>query len=311
MKILTDASIFRRDSLRFQMEKEGCSYYGRNYGGWNHSTFLPQEPQNAMFWCSSIWESKLKPGSHMRRINSNFLALEHIQKGSLWVRQNEEMFLAEENDFFLLRPGGDLEFMTGPSGFCIKESLILSGNLLDEMLKRAHLDDKNYLPHVNVKKFESLLHSFKVLARQCHNGILQELEHRAYDLILLLKEDPVSEKIPDRLTELQVFMETNLEKPLSIPGLARRYGCSISHLMRLFRMYYRTTPHRMLKELRMRRAIDLLLGTEHSIKEIAAMVGYENPFNFSTEFKKIHKISPAFFRNSPQASRESGSPSED
>ena len=43
MKILTDASIFRRDSLRFQMEKEGCSYYGRNCVECNHSTFLPQK----------------------------------------------------------------------------------------------------------------------------------------------------------------------------------------------------------------------------------------------------------------------------
>ena len=298
MKILTDASIFRQDSLRVQMEKEGCSYFGRKNLEWHHSTFLPQKPRNAMLWCSSIWEAKLKPGTHIRRINSNFLALEHIQKGSLWVRQNEEMFLAEENDFFLLRPGGDLEFMTGPTGFCIKEALILSGNLLGDILRCSGLDNKNYLPNVNVKKFESLLHSLKVSARQYHYGLLQELEHRAYDLILLLKEESVSEEIPDTLRELLMFMETNLDKQLSLQELARRYGCSISHLMRLFHMHYQTTPYKMLKELRMRRAVDLLLGTELSIKEIATMIGYEHPFNFSTEFKKTHKISPGFFRNS-------------
>lgn len=296
MKELTDISIFRRYPFHFQREKEGCSYFARNNQEWTCPTFLPQKPPDALFWCASIWESKMKSGCHMRRINSNFLALEHIQKGSLYVRQDDVMFLAEENDFFLLRPGGDLEFMTGPQGFCVKESLILSGNLLDDMLKRTGLEGNNYLPNVNVKKFESILHSFKALSKGFRSGILQELERRAYELILLLKEPPPSKKMPDGLVELFTFMETNLARPFSLRELARHYGCSISHLMRLFHAYCHTTPHRMLTELRMRRAVSLLLETELSIKEIASEVGYENSLNFSTEFKKKHHVSPREFR---------------
>lgn len=297
MKKLTDISIFRRHPLRFQREKEGCSYFARNNFEWQSSTFLPQKPPDTLFWCASIWESKMKSGCHMRRVNSNFLALEHVQKGSLCVRQNETMFLAEEDDFFLLRPGGELEFMTGPQGFCVKESLILSGNLLDDMLKRTGLEDKNYLPNVNVKKFESLLHSFKALSKEFRSGLFQELEHRAYELILLLKEPPPSEKMPDGLAELFAFMEANLAHSFSLRELARHYGCSVSHLTRLFHMHYHTTPYKLLLDMRMRRAVSLLLETELSIKEIAAEVGYENSLNFSTEFKKKHKFPPRVFRS--------------
>ena len=296
MKPLTDGSVFRRTPLHFQMKKEGCSYFAGGSHEWQCTTFLPQKPPDALFWCASIWESKMNRDCHMRRIDSNFLALEHIQKGSLYVRQGEEMFLAEENDFFLLRPGGDLEFMTGPDGFCVKDSLILSGNLLDDMLRQTGLAPRNYLPTVNVKRFDIRLQSVKTLAREFRSGIFQELEHRTYDLILLLKEPVPSEKMPEKLLELLAFLESNLERAFSLRELARRYGCSVSHLMRLFHQHCRSTPYRMLTEMRMRRAVGLLLETELSVKEIAAKVGYENPMNFSTEFRKRHRISPRLFR---------------
>lgn len=296
MKILTDHSVFFDPALHFQMKKEGCSYFARNNFEWQCSTFLPQMPQDALIWCASIWESKMREGCHMRRIDSNFLALEYVRKGSLYVRQDDAAFLAEEGDFFLLRPGGDLEFMTGPSGFCLKDSVILSGNLLEDILKRTGLDGKNYLPEVNGKKFEILLRSFKAFSKNFHAGMLQELEHRSYDLILLLKEPSPAKRCPDALMALLGFMENNLTQPFSLRELARRYGCSVSHLTRLFHLHYASTPHRMLVEMRMRRAVSLLLETDLSVKEIAAKVGYENSLNFSTEFKKRHRLSPRLFR---------------
>ena len=279
------------------MKKEGCSYFACGAHEWQYTTFLPQKPEDALFWCASIWESKMNSGCHMRRIHSNFLALEHVQKGSLYVRQDDVMFLAEKDDFFLLRPGGDLEFMTGPQGFCVKDSLILSGNLLDDFLKQTGLDRKNHLPHVNVKKFDILLQSFKSLSREFHGGILQELEHRAYDLILLLKEPASSGRMPERLVELLAFLEASLEQPFSLRDAARWYGCSVSHLTRLFHLHCHSTPYRMVTEMRMRRAAALLMQTELSVKEIAARAGYENPLNFSTEFRKRYKLSPRHFRN--------------
>ena len=70
----------------------------------------------------------------------------------------------------------------------------------------------------------------------------------------------------------------------------------MSHLTRLFHLHCRSTPYRVLVEMRMRRAVNLLLETELSVKEIAGMVGYENSLNFSTEFKKRNHISPRLFR---------------
>ena len=295
MKTLTDRTIFEQVPTKFLMEKQGCRFFQNRKPERRHLIMFPPRPENALLWCESIWEERFGKECHMQRINSNFLALEHIRQGSLYVRQNDNMFLAEKDDFFLLRPGGVLEFLTGPHDFCLKHSLILAGPLLDDILHHAGLDDKNYLPHINIKKFESLLHSFKSLAQEYRKGILQELEQRTYELILLLKGHP-EETVPYTLFELTAFMETNLHQPFVLRELAKHYGCSVSHLTHLFHIHFQTTPYKMLMQMRMRRAANLLLETDFSIKEIASKVGYDNALNFSTEFKKKHHVSPREFR---------------
>lgn len=295
MKPLTERTIFEQVPTGFLMEKQGCLHFQNKKPEQRHLTMFPPRPENALLWCESIWEERFGKECHMRRVNSNFLALEHIRQGSLYVRQNNTMFLAEKDDFFLLRPDGDLEFLTGPHGFCLKHSLILSGPLLDDILRHTGLDGKNYLPYVNVKKFESLLHLFKSRAQEYRKGILQELEQHTYELILLLKNLP-QETVPDTLSELTAFMETNLHQPFVLRELAKHYGCSVSHLTHLFHIHFQTTPYRMLMQMRMRRAASLLLETDFSIKEIASKIGYDNALNFSTEFKKKHHVSPREFR---------------
>ena len=74
--------------------------------------------------------------------------------------------------------------------------------------------------------------------------------------------------------------------------LAKNSGTSVTNLVRLFRKYLNTTPHRYLIDFRMRHAERLLDEHISSIKEIAQLVGYPNPLNFSTEFRRRHGCSP-------------------
>ena len=78
--------------------------------------------------------------------------------------------------------------------------------------------------------------------------------------------------------------------------MAGRCGCSCTHLVRLFRKYFDTTPRQYLLELRMRHAKRLLADEKLSVKEISARVGYDNALNFSTGFRKRFGISPSEYR---------------
>ena len=50
----------------------------------------------------------------------------------------------------------------------------------------------------------------------------------------------------------------------------------------------------------MDQAAKLLDAHTFSVKEVAARVGYENPLNFSTEFRKWFGISPRSYRDGRQ-----------
>ena len=55
------------------------------------------------------------------------------------------------------------------------------------------------------------------------------------------------------------------------------------------------------KRLRMARSRQLLITSEHSVAEIAAAVGYGDPFYFSRQFREVNGQSPREFRRQARA----------
>ncbi len=66
--------------------------------------------------------------------------------------------------------------------------------------------------------------------------------------------------------------------PWTISELAERAGLSEKQFQRLCRRELGRSPQQQLMWLRMRRATELLLSGNRKIQDIAAEVGYQNPF---------------------------------
>ena len=103
-------------------------------------------------------------------------------------------------------------------------------------------------------------------------------------------------ELPELLAELREELRLHPEYDWSQRRMAGWCGCSGTHLVRLFRRYFDTTPRQYLLELRMRHAKRLLADEKLSIKEISARAGYNNALNFSTGFRKRFGISPREYR---------------
>ena len=56
------------------------------------------------------------------------------------------------------------------------------------------------------------------------------------------------------------------------------------------------TPNDYLRFFRMQESGNLLQRSNKSVKEIAYLVGYENPLTFSRAFKNYHGVSPLEYR---------------
>ena len=90
-----------------------------------------------------------------------------------------------------------------------------------------------------------------------------------------------------RLWRLWETVAADLGHRWSTSAMARVANVSGKHLERLAKRELGRTPRQQLIWLRMRRAAELLADERLTIENVAAQVGYENPFVFSTMFKRI------------------------
>jgi transcriptional regulator GlxA family with amidase domain len=100
-----------------------------------------------------------------------------------------------------------------------------------------------------------------------------------------------------KLSEAVTLMETNIEEPLSTDDIANLVGLSRRQLERLFKQYLGSLPSRYYLELRLRRARQLLLETNHSIVQVGLMCGFSSGSHFSTAFGSL-------FGNTPREERQ-------
>jgi AraC-like DNA-binding protein len=99
-----------------------------------------------------------------------------------------------------------------------------------------------------------------------------------------------------RIEQSIAYMAQHLDQPLQVATLAALANISPSHFFALFKRRIGSAPMDYFTRLRMQRARDLLDVTAASVKEIAATLGYNDPFYFSRVFKSVNQIAPSEYR---------------
>ncbi len=92
--------------------------------------------------------------------------------------------------------------------------------------------------------------------------------------------------VDDRLWQVWEKVAGNLSEEWTLSRLAHEAHLSGEHLRRLCHQQLGRSPMHQVIYLRMRKAAELLTSTGDKVETIAGTVGYQNPFVFSTTFKK-------------------------
>lgn len=197
-----------------------------------------------------------------------------------------------------------------------KVNISIDGDWLDAMTGDSHRHDAvrrfvtSHLAHANWRASPRLV----ALAEQILNppnlcSYLKEMyvESRGIDLVAealtYLAGDAEDEDMrgPSARETLRAraardYIESNLDRTLSLGEIARETGLSPTSLQRQFKAAYGTTVVDFLRARKLERAREAIEREGRTISEAAYLAGYSNPANFTTAFKRAFGMPPRSIR---------------
>lgn len=296
MKPFSDRNLFDGTAARVYFDRDG-----RRYSTLERHFFLccqhPVETDPELFLqCSLFCRTRSWTGDYHHRINPPFLTVMLIHSGETAVRCGNECFRAEPGDAVLFHPGTDYEFMTERE--CGKSAVIIGGRSLAALLQSGGLAEKTVISLRAPERLEEYFSRISVkLPESYRHAVRLEISGLCCEMLQFLAAPEEVRIGPLPLEQALSVIARRYAEPLTVGALAAAAGISAAGLVRLFKLHLRTTPYRYLTGFRMRQAERMLEERVCSIKEIAEKVGYNNPLNFSTEFRKWHTCSPRGFMN--------------
>lgn len=153
---------------------------------------------------------------------------------------------------------------------------------LAAILKRAHIHDDADLDAMQVS---ALTHR---LVEHVANHYCHPRPHRTRGVGRL------DRKLVDRIAD---FVDDHLAEQLILDDLAGQARLSVYHFARSFKDTTGMAPHEFVTMRRMERAKTLLLGTRHSVPEIAYAVGYSNVGHFRRLLRRYTGFGPSELRS--------------
>ena len=92
-------------------------------------------------------------------------------------------------------------------------------------------------------------------------------------------------------------MQLHVDDGVDVRQIAAEIGVGYTHLLQIFRQYTGLTPYQYFLQLRTHRAKELLADPSLSIKQVSALMRFENQYYFSRLFKKKTGFSPSQWRS--------------
>jgi len=125
----------------------------------------------------------------------------------------------------------------------------------------------------------------------------QEHEPTTREPVNNIIQFPIDETVPEPRVQIAInFMNVNLQRRVSLSELAAVVNLSPAYFSYLFKTETGVAPSEYLIRLRMEKASQLLATSLLRIKEIMAMVGYNNKSNFCRQFKRYFDLNASAYR---------------
>jgi len=239
--------------------------------------------------------SRWGPGDRFHRVRRPNLSLNLVTLGSASYRQEGRTGTVVEGQAFLAHPGRGQRFETGAAGFLHKRSVIMEGAGLDPLLRSTGLSDVDVVTPSSAPALTALFRRVFRVLRDKPPGFVADLSKAAYEILLECARS-VAPDYPAPVADAMRFIRQNLMRRITLGDISAQARVSTRQCNRLFNRHMGISPIAYVISQRMSTAASVLLNTTLTVKAVAAMVGYDDPFRFSLHFKQRYGVSPMHYR---------------
>ncbi len=230
--------------------------------------------------------------SFTRRINSCEFSIEFPQSGKFAFTQDGQSFTVGPGEVFLIRKESDNQIRCQSSS-AEKFAAVISGTLLDSILKALRLDQVDIIPLSDPAAVRRSFDKFFELSRSMDPENFREANAECYRLLMeLSSQTGISTQPPDLRDALQ-YINRNLSRNLTLTELCHASGCSSATLTRKFQRSFQKSPMEYFLDRKMEKARELLMHQTYSVKQVAALLNYGSLQYFSSQFSHRFGVSPS------------------
>jgi two-component system response regulator YesN len=191
-------------------------------------------------------------------------------------------------------------------------------NLLHESLDRSQdCSHASYILYDVLSRVERVVAEYQGLPPRDIGGRLQIVSRfvsaRSREALLAVfwsafaaATEPLEALVPKghpAVQQVKAFIRQNYSRKLTLTEIARAVRVSRNYLSHLFKRHCGLTVTDFLHRIRMKEAERLLLIGDHTVSEIAYLVGYQNYRDFHRNFVRYAKTSPKKYRQFTSLSR--------
>lgn len=180
---------------------------------------------------------------------------------------------------------------------------VVHGRELLRLLRRA-ADRRRVIPWFSAGGEEQALYElFRALDDTTRGSPPSpyEVSSRVYTLamaILDAQQANAAATVDSTIVRAREYLQTHLAEDISVEDLADRIGLSRHHFSRRFAAAFGLPPVRYLREIRLRRASELLATGDLGVEEVAYRSGFSSASYFCRVFREGTGLTPTEFRRS-------------
>ena len=99
-----------------------------------------------------------------------------------------------------------------------------------------------------------------------------------------------------RMANVVAYTRAHFHEPIRIETLSKMAHLSSSQFQRAFKRTFNTTPHQLIRQLRIEQSCELLKDPRQKIAAVAQATGFGSAAFFSTQFKQFTGLTPREYR---------------